>query len=129
MYSSRKVKCPYCGQYAIFIDSARVYHGKSYGMIWLCRNYPKCDAYIGCHEGTDIPKGRMANKQLRTWKILAHKAFDPLWKSGRMTRKAAYRYMQQIMKMSPKEAHIGKFDVPECRKLVRALFGKEDPNY
>ena len=48
--------CPYCGAVSILTDSKVVY-GKSYGMIYLCRNYPKCDAYVGVHKRTNEPLG------------------------------------------------------------------------
>lgn len=37
----KQVYCPYCDRLAEFVDSAEVYHGQSYGMIYLCR---RCDA-------------------------------------------------------------------------------------
>jgi ssDNA-binding Zn-finger/Zn-ribbon topoisomerase 1 len=76
-----KVACPYCGDQAILRDSAIVYHGRSYGLIWLCSNYPTCDAYVGVHEGTKKPFGRMSNAELREWKKRAHEVLDELWKS------------------------------------------------
>lgn len=57
--------CPYCGQPTEYVDSAALYHGISYGMIYLCR---KCDAYVGVHRGTDKALGRLANRSLREWK-------------------------------------------------------------
>ena len=86
----------YCGQQAKFIDSVIVY-GKSYGMIWLCG---PCDAYVGTHVGRDEPLGRLANKELREWKIRAHTVFDKLWNRGTMTRKAAYAHLQKLMSMT-----------------------------
>lgn len=69
----RKVHCDYCGRRAEYVDS-KVIYGKSYGMIYLCRN---CMAYVGVHKGSDKPLGRLANAQLRHWKKEAHAAFDP----------------------------------------------------
>ena len=60
----RKVYCDYCGRQAEYVDSKVVY-GKSYGMMYLCRN---CMAYVGVHKGTDKPLGRLANAELRYWK-------------------------------------------------------------
>ena len=51
----RKVYCDYCGRQAEYVDSKIVY-GKSYGMMYLCRN---CMAYVGVHKGTDKPLGRL----------------------------------------------------------------------
>ena len=75
----RIVICDYCGTPADFVDSSVVYHGHSFGMIYLC---PRCGAYVGVHKGSDKPLGRLANSELRNWKKAAHAAFDPLWKYG-----------------------------------------------
>ncbi len=113
---SRPVTCHYCGGPAELVDSARVYNGRSYGMIWDCR---PCDAYVGVHR--NAPLGRLANKELRGWKVKAHAAFDPLWTQGGMKRRDAYAVMQRLMGMTPDQAHIGKFDVADCQRLVEAL--------
>lgn len=42
----RIVICDYCGTPADFVDSSVVYHGHSFGMIYLC---PRCGAYVGVH--------------------------------------------------------------------------------
>lgn len=114
----KDVFCPYCGQRAEFVDSAEIYHGQSYGMIYLCR---PCDAYVGCHGRGDTPKGRLANAELRRWKIAAHNAFDPLWKFGpfRGRRNAAYVWLAGQMGLSREETHIGMFDVAQCQQVVQ----------
>ena len=59
-------KCPYCGAPVLLKDSNYVYHNnKNYGKMWVCSNYPECDAYVGCHPGTTIPLGRLADSALR----------------------------------------------------------------
>jgi hypothetical protein len=110
--------CPHCGVESEYVDSARVYRGKSYGMIYDCRD---CDAYVGVHRGTFTPLGTMADRETRIWRMRAHDAFDPLWKSGRIDRRAAYGYMQKIMGMSPEQAHIARFNAEDCQRLVTAL--------
>jgi hypothetical protein len=113
-----KLLCPYCGKQAQLVDSSIVYGGHSYGPIWDCR---PCDAYVGCHRGTKKPLGRLANKELREWKKKAHAVFDPLWRSGAMRRTHAYAHLARIMHLPKHEAHIGMFDVMQCRKLVELL--------
>lgn len=110
----RLVICPYCGRSAEFVDSSVVY-GKSYGPIYLCRC---CDAYVGVHAGSDKPKGRLANAELRKWKIAAHNAFDPLWKSGQLSRKAAYKLLATRMGLPIERTHIGMFDVEQCKRVA-----------
>lgn len=120
--TTRTVRCPYCGNLAKLEDSVIIY-GRSYGMIWDCR---PCDAYVGTHKGSKdyAPLGRLANSELRDWKKRSHAVFDKLWKSGQMSRAQAYQLMQELMGMTADEAHIGKFDVESCKKLVNALVNR-----
>ena len=113
------VYCPYCGRRAEYVDSKCVY-GKSYGMIYLCRN---CMAYVGVHKGTDQPLGRLANAELRYWKKRAHAAFDPLWKYGRFRgrRNAAYAWLAEKMGLPREKTHIGMFGVAECRRVIQII--------
>lgn len=118
------ITCPYCRNPAHLAESAEVYGGRDFGKIWICR---PCGAYVGTHRNdpNHRPLGRLANAELRFWKIKAHAAFDPLWKTGGMSRGAAYRLMQEAMGMTAQEAHIGEFDVAECRQLIEALGNME----
>lgn len=113
----QEVYCDYCGRQAEYVDSKAIY-GKSYGMIYICR---RCNAYVGVHDGTDIPLGRLADSQLRYWKKAAHSAFDPIWKYGRYRgrRDAAYRWLSRQMNLSPEETHIGMFTVEQCKEAVQ----------
>ena len=116
----KEVYCPYCGKRAEFVDSAEVYHGRSYGMIYLCR---PCDAYVGCHDAGkgDEPKGTLANAELRKWRKAAHEAFDPLWMGGRFRhrRNLAYAWPSGQMGLTKEVTHIGMFDVAQCRQVIR----------
>jgi len=85
-------------------------------MIYLCR---PCDAYVGVHRGTDKPKGRLANKQLRYWKIAAHEAFDPIWQTKLMKRNEAYKWLAECMGLDQKKTHIGMFDVEQCKQVIK----------
>lgn len=82
--------CPYChGQVLlttgeeIYPHRRDLYHKKFY----ICR---PCNAYVGCHDGTTVALGPVANMTLRNIRKRAHAAFDPIWKDGLMTRKGAY---------------------------------------
>ena len=116
----RKVFCPYCGKQAEYVDSKIIYHGRSYGMIYICR---LCDAYVGVHDGSDAPKGSLANAELRYWRRLAHAAFDPLWQSGKFYRRrsAAYSWLSEKMELPKEETHIGMFGVDACKKLINII--------
>lgn len=110
-------KCPYCGQDTIFTDSKIIYD-KSYGMVYTCANYPFCDAYVGVHKGTKTALGRLANRELRELKKQAHLLFDELWKSKRMSRKHAYKWLSEQLKIPVQDTHIGYFDIGNTKKVI-----------
>ncbi len=116
---AQEVTCQYCGDIAEFVDSSYVY-GKSYGMMYLCR---PCNAYVGVHKGSDKPLGCLANAELREWKKRAHAMFDPIWKSRKMSRGAAYQWLAQQMGKTPSETHIGMFSVSECKRVIECCSG------
>ena len=122
------VMCPYCRKNAVFVDSAEVYHGKSHGKIWLCRD---CQAWVGVHNGTDRPLGRLANAALRKLKMQVHAAFDPIWKTGldkRLPlpngverlgeRSRAYLWLAFELGIAPAQCHIGMFNDAQCLKVI-----------
>lgn len=109
------ILCDYCGKPAQFVDSAIVYGGVSYGMIWYCQD---CNVWVGVHRGTRTPLGRLANAQLRQWKRAAHAAFDPLWRGRKRTRRQAYRWLSQQMGLPKEKTHIGMFDIDQCRQCI-----------
>lgn len=115
----RTVYCPYCGRRSEYVDSKIIY-GQSYGMVYLCRS---CMAYVGVHRGTDKPKGRQANAELRYWKKAAHTAFDPIWQRDRFKnrRSAAYAWLAQIMGQPQDKTHIGMFDVSQCKQVIKIM--------
>ena len=114
------MRCPYCNGNAELTTGYKVYpHRPDLAdlKVWAC--FP-CDAWVGTHKNspTHAPLGRLANAELRKAKMAAHAAFDPLWKSGQMTRKEAYRRLSEKMGLAPEQTHIGMFDVEQCRTVV-----------
>lgn len=122
------MKCPYCGSGVKLVPSSYVYHhNKNKGNMWVCKNYPDCNAYVGCHPGTDIPLGRLANEKLRNLKVEAHKQFDPIWKSGLLSRKEAYEWLADMLNISVDECHIGMFSPEMCNKVIRICRRQDNP--
>lgn len=120
---TRILRCPYCNYEADLVDSKKVY-GKSFGLIYLCRNYPECDAFVGVHQGTQNPLGTMANSTLRRLRILCHELFDAKWKNeskenGKAKRIELYKNLAKIMNITGKKAHFGNFDEAQCRKFLQ----------
>jgi hypothetical protein len=107
--------CPDCDCATELINSIVIYRVKSYGMCYRC---PQCLSYVGCHKGTTDALGRVANKELRKAKHLAHKEFDKIWKSNQCTRREAYSWLGQTLGLSPEQTHIGMFTLKQCADTV-----------
>jgi len=114
--------CPYCDIPAQLVKGNVIYpnntylHNRSY---WQC---PICKAYVGCHKKTIQPLGRLANSELRKWKVKAHQSFDPLWKSGPekyfKSRTKAYKWLSNELNLRPSKCHIGMMGISMCKKVV-----------
>lgn len=114
-----KIKCPYCGGNGVLKKATDVYGNNALEeYIYVCSNYPECDSYVGVHKGTMIPKGTMANGDLRNKRIKVHKVFDFVWKSGIMTRKEAYRWLSYTLCLPFGKTHIGSFSEYMCDKTI-----------
>ena len=111
------VYCNYCHAIADLVDSEVVY-GSSKGNIYLCSEYPVCDAYVGVHKGDNWPLGTLANKELRASRNRLHILFDKLWKNEKLTRTEAYTLLQKRMKLTPLKTHIAKFDLNQCKHAI-----------
>ena len=126
------IKCPYCGAQA-FLRPAQAVYGdatKSKGrFLYVCARWPFCDAYVGAHQRDLRPMGTLANGDLRHKRILAHRAFDPLWKSGRMKKWQAYAWLQAALGLNEEQAHIAKFSEYMCDQVIAlcADFGQQRP--
>lgn len=123
------MKCPYCGGSAKLVSASVVYKSKKLhkNKVWVCENYPTCDAYVGCHPNTEIPLGRLANEKLRNLKMEAHRQFDPLWKCGLMNRHQAYAWLADMLQIPLDECHIGMFSPDMCRKVINICRRQSNP--
>ena len=103
----RAMRCPYCGSTVIYRSAEGIYRDNSRGtMLYVCSNYPECDAYVRTHAGTRIPVGTMANHELRNLRNTAHHYFDQLYRSGMMTKQEAYLWLANLISAPLSQAHI-----------------------
>lgn len=112
------MKCPYCDGSAELVKGDVIYPARDdlYNKnFYLCK---PCNAYVGCHANTAIPLGRLANSELRRWKMAVHAVFDPIWRTGGKSRGGAYLWLRDKMGLTENECHIGKFNVEQCRKAI-----------
>ena len=115
----RRITCPYCSAPAILRPASEIYGDpEKSGELYVCANYPRCDAYVSVHPGTKIPRGELANGDLRNLRIRAHWKFDEIWQSGAMDRASAYRWMADGLGLALRDAHIGMFREYHCRELI-----------
>lgn len=103
-----------------FCGSPMKLRSSRYGPFYGCTRYPECDGAHGCHPDGK-PLGTPADRATKAARIRAHDAFDTLYKSGRMTRKDAYRWLQTAMGMTKEECHIGRFTIAECDRVVSTV--------
>ncbi len=119
-----KVVCPYCAELAKLVAGNEIYSNRpdlDKKFFYECR---PCGAYVGCHPGTIKPLGRLADKELRWWKMEAHKAFDPKWKrkihkigKGK-ARRNAYEWLAGKLGIDVEDCHVGRFDIEMCKRVV-----------
>ena len=110
--------CPYCKKEAPWVDNKLVY-GRRYGKSYMCYWCKECDAYVGCHNNGTIPFGTMANRELRQWRMKAHRAIDPLWQERKvMTRERVYNLLRELF---GRQIHIGESDVETCKKIISLM--------
>ena len=116
------LKCPYCGGEGTLEPGTRVFPGRQAPLLYICRNYPRCDSYVSCHEKSLLPMGSLANKRLRKLRKMAHEMFDPLWKDtgNALGRAAAYEAAACVMGIDG-EFHIGNLDEKTCEEFLRRI--------
>lgn len=115
--------CDYCQQPAKLVSGTVIYpHRQDLAdkRFWNCA---PCDAYVGCHDGTETPLGRLANEELRKAKMAAHAAFDPLWqrsspKQRFVRRSEAYHWLSKQLGLTFRDTHIGMFDIAMCQRVI-----------
>ena len=118
-----QVVCPYCMEPAEKVTGEAIYPHRPdlYNkMFYQCED---CEAYVGCHPGTDKPLGRLANAQLRRAKSAAHAVFDPIWKNGSKQRGEAYAWLAAQLSIDKNDCHIGMFDVGTCQRVIEICNG------
>lgn len=118
-FNANSMRCPYCGSTVTFRSADGIYRDNSKGtMLYVCTNYPECDAYVRVHAGTNIPVGSLANHELRTLRRTAHHYFDQLYLSGYMSKQDAYQWLADMIAAPLSEAHIGHLGEYYCKRVI-----------
>lgn len=113
------MRCQYCGGTVVLRSADGIYHeNHSHTMLYVCSNYPRCDAYVRTHPGTNIPVGTLANRELRTLRNQAHHYFDQLYLSGLMSKQDAYLWLAGLLQVPLSKAHIGFLGEYYCNEVI-----------
>jgi hypothetical protein len=116
--------CPYCGHFADLVTGKVIYpHRPDLANKRAYRCDP-CDAHVGCHPGTIVPLGRLANAELRAAKMSVHEVFDKHWMPRRPRGKyrgQCYVRLAAEMGIDAKDCHIGHFTVEQCKQAVELI--------
>jgi hypothetical protein len=114
--------CPYCNCETELVKAPDIYgpDTKIRGMFYRCvKNH---DHYVGTyHFNFNRSLGRVADKELRKWKMKGHDAFDLLWKGESRkfnSRPEAYKWLAEKMGLEIEYTHFGMFDIDQCRKAI-----------
>ena len=82
---------------------------------------PHCFNFVGTHEDNGlinpVPLGCIVGEDVRKSRIYIHKLIDPVWKSGRIKRRALYRKISNDLKYKYHTANIETID--EARKIYK----------
>lgn len=113
MAEAATLPCPDCGAPLVLKEGK---HGKFYGCSRF--RWTGCGGSHSAHQSTGKPMGVPAKQEVKEARKAAHRAFDELWTTGRMSRKQAYAWMQKVMQMTKREAHIARFDLAQCARLI-----------
>lgn len=115
-----KPMCPYCAATANLVGGDEIYpdrtdlHNK---MFWLC---VPCKAYVGVKSDSSScdPLGTLADAATRAARLAAHNVFDPIWRTGEMTRGMAYTWLADELGYNRGECHMSWMQADEAQKVV-----------
>lgn len=122
-----KLICPSCGSAVSLVSSSQL-TGQP-GWMYLCNQFPDCDARVRCHPGTIISMGTMAEAELRRWRARAHLHFDLLWSTGQLSRSQAYRWLAEEMNLPSSKTHFGKFNQQQCKQAIELIKKRQQRFY
>lgn len=128
---TRIVICCYCGDRAKLVTGAELYGAArcrpefEKNWYWSCR---PCKAYVGTHRNSPdfAPMGIIADQARRHARQSAHEAFDPIFKSGLLARRAAYDWLARMMGMPVERCHIAMFNEEQCTEVLRVCANMHD---
>ena len=121
--------CNICCSVEITFTTNDTVYGKTYGKwpyIYRCEG---CKAYVGCHEGTKIPLGVLADRSTRNLRVKAHEELDKLWRSGLMSRAKAYNWLAGELGIDTSQCHISWLTKDQLKDVATLSSDHYNRNY
>lgn len=119
-----EVYCPYCRARAKLVKAKEVYGEKAIEpdeWMYVCSNHDKgCDAYVTTHHGTTIPKGTLADSELRNRRIKVHQRINQAVEMG-LKKSTVYDMLCDHFSLPLHQFHVGTSDLYYCAEATRFL--------
>jgi len=110
--------CNVCQFPAVIYAENKVLYKRNVGDWPMCYYCKKCRSSVSCHYGTNIPKGLLANREVKVFRTLAHEAFDKIWMQRIMTRFEAYQWLADTLGLPLEKANISQLSKED---LIRTI--------
>lgn len=120
------MQCPKCGKDVQRVTGKVVYpnHPALSGRRFLaCLT---CDMRAPCNRRGQ-PTASLADGPTRRLRQQAHAAFDPLWKSGKMTRSGAYAWLRKAMGITEQQCHMAWMSAAQLTLVIAVCRAKRNP--
>ena len=119
--------CPECGAPLVLKHGM---HGSFFGCSQF--RFTGCSGTHSAHQSGKYvgqPMGTPATADVKLARTRAHREFDQIWITGRMTRSKAYVWLQKVLQLTKRDAHIAKMDLAQCEQLLSEIqrLGKKRP--
>src|SRR3989344_7903451 len=115
------MECPECGAPMTLRETTKYKTKKGLARkFYGCTRYPVCNGTHGAHPDGK-PLGVPGDKETKQWRIKAHDALDTLSKKFGYNKADSYKLLQTTMGMNSEKAHIGRFNIEECKTLISRL--------
>ena len=88
-----------------------------FGPFYSCEKLRECDVCASKSEQDGFYY--VTTQPIRSARILAHNAFDVIWKGGYMPRKEAYRWLRGEMNLTKDQCHIQHMNEAGCETVIR----------
>jgi hypothetical protein len=121
-----ELRCPECGAAMVLKASNlhRYLNGQA-RLYYRCWHWPVCRGSHSAHPDGS-PVGQPADRRTQLYRTLAHQVLDGWCQLRGLGKTLGYRRVQQLMGLPAAQAHIGRLDEKQCRRLIARLWGSRD---